>query len=123
MDASIKSILKNIQGIKVNGSLWLESADGHFFGPGPVELLERIADTGSISEAAKQMKMSYKKAWELVNRLNAETNKPVVIPKAGGEKGGGSTITEEAMELIKYHRQLRARFAAFLDEETKLLKT
>jgi len=123
MDASIKSILKNIQGIKVNGSLWLESADGHFFGPGPVELLERIADTGSISEAAKQMKMSYKKAWELVNRLNAETNKPVVIPKAGGEKGGGSTITEEAMELIKYHRQLRARFAAFLDEDTKLLKT
>jgi len=123
MDASIKSILKNIQGIKVNGSLWLESADGHFFGPGPVELLERIADTGSISEAAKQMKMSYKKAWELVNRLNAETNKPVVIPKAGGEKGGGSTITEEAMELIKYHRLLRVRFAAFLDEETKLLKT
>jgi len=123
MDASIKSILKNIQSIKVNGSLWLESADGHFFGPGPVELLERIADTGSISEAAKQMKMSYKKAWELVNRLNAETNKPVVIPKAGGEKGGGSTITEEAMELIKYHRQLRVRFAAFLDEETKLLKT
>jgi len=123
MDASIKSILKNIQSIKVNGSLWLESADGHFFGPGPVELLERIADTGSISEAAKQMKMSYKKAWELVNRLNAETNKPIVIPKAGGEKGGGSTITEEALELIKYHRQLRARFAAFLDEETKLLKT
>jgi molybdate transport system regulatory protein len=123
MSESIKNILKNNADIKVNGSLWFETVDGHFFGPGPVELLERIEATGSISAAAKEMKMSYKKAWELVNALNTQTTNPVVIPQAGGEKGGGSTITEEAIEMIKYHRLLRQRFAAFLENETQNLKT
>jgi molybdate transport system regulatory protein len=119
MNKSIKHIFKNDIIIQVNGSLWLESLDKHFFGPGPVELLERIAETGSISEAAKEMNMSYKKAWELVNALNAQTVSPVVIPRTGGEKGGGSTITHEAMDLINYHRHLRERFAAFLTAETE----
>ena len=121
MADSIKNILKESTGVKVNGSLWLESPDGHFFGPGPVELLERIAETGSINMAAKAMNMSYKKAWELVNALNAQTATPVVIPKTGGKKGGGSTITGEAMELINYHRLLRQRFADFLEKETLFL--
>ena len=120
---SKKNILKKDSAIKVNGSLWLESDGEHFFGPGPVELLERIAETGSISSAAKEMGMSYKKAWEMVNRLNKQTINPVVIPHTGGEKGGGSTITEEARELRHYHRLLRQRFAEFLEEETRGLKT
>jgi molybdate transport system regulatory protein len=122
MDKSIKHILKSEPAIRVNGSLWLESDGKRFFGPGPVELLERIAETGSISEAAKGMKMSYKKAWELVNALNERSADPLVIPRTGGEHGGGSTITDEARELIDYHRDLRKRFAAFLAEETKNLK-
>jgi molybdate transport system regulatory protein len=122
MNDSLKHIFKKDTNIKINGSLWLESADKHFFGPGPVELLERIAETGSISEAAKEMKMSYKKAWELVNALNAQTVNPVVIPRTGGEKGGGSTITDEALALIAYHRGLRERFAAFLRNETERLR-
>lgn len=123
MAKSIKNILKTNHNIKVNGSLWLESAEGHFFGPGPVELLERIAATGSIRMAAKEMNMSYKKAWALVSALNEQTSVPVVIPQTGGKKGGGSTVTGEALELIKYHRLLRQRFADFLEKETKLLKT
>ena len=123
MAGSIKNILKNNHEIKVNGSLWLESAAGHFFGPGPVELLERIAETGSINMAAKAMNMSYKKAWALVNALNMQTVVPVVIPQTGGKKGGGSTLTPEAMELVKYHRLLRERFKAFLEIETQRLKT
>jgi molybdate transport system regulatory protein len=123
MANSIENILKNNQEIKVNGSLWLESAEGHFFGPGPVELLERIAATGSINMAAKEMNMSYKKAWALVNALNAQTKTPVVIAQTGGKKGGGSKITDEALELIKYHKLLRQRFADFLEKETQQLKT
>lgn len=121
MAKGIKNILKKNISVKVTGSLWLESRNGAFFGPGPVELLERIADTGSINKAAKEMKMSYKKAWELVSVLNAQAASPVVIAQSGGEKGGGSTITEEAMELIKYHRQLRERFKVFLEKETQRL--
>jgi molybdate transport system regulatory protein len=122
MDRSIKDILKKDIQAKVNGSLWLESGGERFFGPGPVELLERIIETGSISSAAREMNMSYKKAWEMINHLNTQTTHPVVIRHAGGEKGGGSTITAEALELVKYHRRLRKRFAAFLKKETKLLK-
>jgi len=66
--------------------------------------------------------MSYKKAWELISNLNAHTRVPVVIPHAGGEKGGGSVLTPEAQELIEYHRKLRKSFAAFLEEERKKLK-
>ncbi len=122
MAKRIKDILiKDLQA-KVNGSLWIEADGERFLGPGPIELLERIAETGSISSAAKEMNMSYKKAWELISKLNSQTVHPVVIPQAGGEKGGGSTLTEEANELIKYHRQLRKRFAAFLEKESKRLK-
>ncbi len=122
MASIVKSILKSQPEVKVNGSLWLESGGKRFFGPGPVELLERIAETGSISEAAKTMKMSYKKAWELVNALNERAGSPLVIPRTGGEHGGGSTITDDARQLIDYHRQLRKRFAAFLSEETGNLR-
>lgn len=122
MASIIKSILKSQPEVKVNGRLWFECGGERFFGPGPVELLERIAETGSISEAAKAMKMSYKKAWELVNALNERSVSPLVIPRTGGEHGGGSTITEGARQLIDYHHELRKRFAAFLSEETKNLR-
>jgi molybdate transport system regulatory protein len=92
-----------------------------FWGPGRVELLERIDQTGSLSQAAKQMGMSYKKAWEMITALNTQTERPLVHLQAGGEKGGGSTITGEAKELIAFHRQLRERFTAFLENETKNL--
>ena len=123
MVKSINDILKRELQVKVNGSLWLESTNGRFFGPGPVELLERIAETGSISSAAREMNMSYKKAWELINHLNAHTTNPVIIPHTGGKKGGGSILTPEALDLIKYHSGLRKRFASFLEKETKRLKS
>ena len=122
MDTAAKNILRKDIRIKVNGALWIEGDGERFLGPGPIELLERIGETGSISNAAKEMKMSYKKAWDLINHLNAHTAQLVVIPHAGGEKGGGSVLTAAAQELIAYHRGRRQRFAAFLEAETKSLK-
>jgi len=122
MAKPIKDILIKDLHARVNGSLWIEANGERFLGPGPIELLERIAETGSISSAAKEISMSYKKAWELITKLNTHTANPVVILQTGGEKGGGSTLTEEALELIKYHRQLRKRFTAFLEKESKRLK-
>ena len=116
----VKHLLKEAH-FRVTGSLWIESEEQRFLGPGRVELLERIEETGSINQAAKQMGMSYKKAWEMVNSLNAQTKNPVVITQTGGEKGGGTTITDEARELIRYYRQVRERFKRFLEEESLLL--
>ncbi|HEV3250896.1 MAG TPA: LysR family transcriptional regulator [Puia sp.] len=123
MARSIKHFLKKGFNFQVTGSLWIECDGERFLGPGKVELLERIADTGSINKAAKQMGMSYKKAWGMVKILNKQTAKPFVIVQTGGEKGGGSTLTEEAWQLIKYHRLLRERFTGFLKKETNRLRT
>jgi molybdate transport system regulatory protein len=106
---------------RVNGSLWLEGNGTRFFGPGPVELLQHIEATGSINQAAKKMGMSYKKAWEMVSRLNDIVGSPMVITATGGEKGGGSSISEEAKQLIDYYLSLRERFRKFMEMETQNL--
>ena len=121
MKKQMKDILKKGD-YKVNGSLWIEGNGTRFFGPGPVELLQRIEETGSINQAAKKMGMSYKKAWEIVNRLNNMANNPLVITATGGEKGGGSSISDEAKQLIALHQSLRERFRKFLEQETGKLK-
>jgi molybdate transport system regulatory protein len=121
MKKKIKDILEK-GAYQVNGSLWIEGNGIHFFGPGPAELLERIEETGSINQAARKMNMSYKKAWEIVNRLNDKTVSPVVITTTGGKKGGGSSISEDAKQMIAYHRLLRERFTRFLQQETLRLK-
>src|SRR3954471_12742108 len=115
----VKSVLKKEYNYRVTGSLWIECEGQRFFGPGRVELLERIEETGSINKAAKQMGMSYKKAWEMINALNTQSTIPFVITQTGGEKGGGSVITLEAKQLIAYHQQLRKRFMDFLEKETE----
>ena len=121
MEKKLKKLLKK-GAFTVNGSLWIEGDGQRFFGPGPVELLELIEKTGSISKAAKSMGMSYKKAWEMIATVNKQAVRPLVLLKVGGEKGGGSVITDEARELIAYHAQLRERFLAFLEKETNDLK-
>jgi molybdate transport system regulatory protein len=122
MATSIKHILKNTGTYAISGSLWIEYKGERFFGPGPAELLEGIDKTGSINQAAKKMGMSYKKAWEMIIRLNSQSGKPLVIQHAGGEKGGGSEITAEARKLIQFHHQLRKKFETFLEKETRTLK-
>jgi molybdate transport system regulatory protein len=104
------------------GSLWIEGDGQRFFGSGPVELLELIEKTGSISKAAKEMGMSYKKAWEIVSRINGMTAGQFVITSVGGEDGGGSTISAEAKEMIAWYRELRERFRLFLERESAGLK-
>lgn len=121
MSKSIRGILKKNKSFTVNGSIWIECNGERFFGPGPVELLERINGTGSINQAAKQMKMSYKKAWEIINMLNTQAARPLVVTQTGGTSGGGSIITPEAKEIIAWHYSLRERFKAFLEKETKKL--
>lgn len=102
--------------------MWLEGNGKRFFGPGPVELLELIAETGSINQAAKKMNMSYKKAWGIINRLNEHAASSLVLTSQGGEHGGGSSISEEAKEMIIFYHELRNKFSQFLDKETAKFK-
>ena len=115
---AVQTLLQKKFTYKVSGSLWIACEGERFFGPGRVELLEKIEESGSINKAARLMGMSYKKAWEMVNALNEQAACPLVITQTGGEKGGGSVITAEAKKLILYHQLLRRRFLDFLEKET-----
>jgi molybdate transport system regulatory protein len=63
-------------------------------GPGKVELLELVRQTGSITEAAKRMKMSYMRAWNLIQTLNQCFKEALVLTSRGGNHGGGAEITQ-----------------------------
>jgi len=118
----LQETLKKNRSFRINGSLWIECGGKKYFGPGPMELLEKIQETGSINKAVKEMNMSYKKALEIINRLNHNSAKPFVETQAGGKQGGGSVISPEAKKLILYYSSLRKKFTAFLEKQTSLLE-
>jgi molybdate transport system regulatory protein len=80
-------------------------------GPGKVELLGHIAKTGSISEAARNMEMSYNRAWLLVRTMNRCFEEPVVLSSRGGDNHGGAQLTRAGKEILRLYQQLEAKFA------------
>ncbi len=106
--------LKTAQ-LKADGRFWLTLDGKNFLGRGRVELLQRIRETGSISKAAKDMKMSYKAAWDAVDAMNSAWQSPLV------ESGpGGSHLTDEAERMITAYQHAETRHTAFI---AKLAKT
>ncbi len=77
-----------------------------FLGRGPVELLEKISESGSINKAASEMGMSYSKAHGLITVLEKKLGVKMLEKAAGGPKGGGSRLTGRAKQLIKKYRSL-----------------
>jgi len=69
-------------------------------GPGKADLLQAIADTGSISAAARRMGMSYRRAWLLVHTMNTCFAEPLVEAEKGGRTGGGAAITPTGREVL-----------------------
>jgi molybdate transport system regulatory protein len=69
-------------------------------GPGRARLISLIDSTGSISGAAREMGMSYRRAWQLVEAINASFNRPVVITAVGGKRGGGTAVTDFGREIV-----------------------
>ncbi len=82
-------------------------AHGAMLGPGKAELLEHIRDTGSISAAGRAMDMSYKRAWMLVDAMNAAFAAPLVESARGGAGGGGAQVTEAGLEVLRLYRALQ----------------
>ncbi len=107
--------------LKVKGSIWIENNDGAFIGNGRILLLERIKKYGSITVAAKSMRMSYRQAWELVSSMNRQSGKALVETFSGGAGGGGAKVTKEGERFIESYRGLQDRFHKFNEEESKKL--
>src|SRR5712691_10502972 len=77
-------------------------------GPGKIELLKAVRDTGSISAAARAIGMSYKRAWYLLDTLNKGFHQPVFEASTGGRGGGGARLTALGETLITYYTAIEA---------------
>jgi molybdate transport system regulatory protein len=87
-------------------------SDAFYLGPGRADLLEGIAETGSIAAAGKRMGMSYKRAWSLVQALNEGFGVTLVAASRGGAGQGGATLTAAGAEVLRRYRQMQAATAA-----------
>lgn len=85
--------------------------DHAMLGPGKADLLQAIAATGSIAAAGRQMGMSYKRAWSLVEQMNAAFREPLVVRARGGVTGGGAQLTAAGAQVVALYRQLMDRIA------------
>jgi molybdate transport repressor ModE-like protein len=91
-----------------------------FIGPGKAELLGRIAATGSIAAAARDMGMSYKRAWMIVETLNAMFDTPLVDSARGGPGKGGATLTPRGRDVLAEYQAIEA--AALDNNRDRLLR-
>lgn len=92
-------------------------------GPGKISLLEAIRQTRSITAAAKSIDMSYRRAWILIDELNATLKKPAVASSKGGDHGGGSELTPVGESLLLLYRRIEENAAeACADDIRALLK-
>ena len=115
--------------MQIDGRFWLKKDGRNFLGSGRIELLEKIAQTGSIHAAAKAMKMSYKAAWERVNAMNEIADRPIIEKTTGGRGGGGTVLTAHAYELIatykrfaELHREFINRFSEAGEDPERLAR-
>jgi molybdate transport system regulatory protein len=81
-------------------------------GPGKSQLLRHVRETGSISEAARRMKMSYMRAWSLIRTMNACFREPVITTRRGGKNQGGAELTPTGEQLLRLYEQLESECLA-----------
>lgn len=86
-------------------------------GPGKASLLEAIGKTGSISAAAREMGMSYRRAWSLVDRMNADFVAPLVEKAAGGRGGGGAALSDLGRDVLKRYQDIEHKAAKSVESD------
>ena len=91
----------------LEGEIWLTDSEANRLALDQIGLLQAIRETGSISAAAKSAGISYKTAWERLQRLNNLSKSPLVSRSIGGSKGGGTQLTEYGLQVIKGFAELK----------------
>ncbi len=91
--------------------------DDYAIGPGKADLLEAIQRTGSISAAGRELKMSYRRAWLLVDTMNRCFQQPLVETSTGGASGGGALVTELGRDVLRRFRTIEHKAAESIGED------
>jgi len=109
--------------VKARAQLNLRVLKGNIkaIGPGKIALLEAIRDTGSISGAARKLRMSYRRAWMLVDDLNRRLSKAVVEATPGGRLGGGTALSPTGHKLVNLYRDIERKALRHTSASTRAL--
>ena len=101
--------------LKPNYKLWLEYNGEYVFGPGAFALLTAIHETGSITKAAQELKMSYRYAWGVIRKIEKKLDAKLLDKfKGGKEGGGGANVTEYGLSLMNLYSLVNERFTGFI---------
>lgn len=103
--------LLNKDDIKPRFKIWLESEDKPILGVGGAMLLQVVRDKGSLAAAAKALSISYRHAWNQLNKIEKRMGRPVVERFKGGLKGGGMQLTDSGRAILKKFQ----RFNTYLE--------
>jgi molybdate transport system regulatory protein len=124
MDAPERGLSMKVANVTLGVRLRVVLERGIAIGPGKADLLEAIAATGSIAAAARGMGMSYKRAWLLVETMNALFRTPLVESVKGGRTGGGARLTPLGEQVLAaYRRMERAATKAAAPELARLRRS
>lgn len=103
--------------IKIRSKLWIEIDGLPVFGRGRGFLLEAIDKHGSINQAAKEMKISYRKAWGYIRAMEERLGFKLIERRTGGKDGGGATLTEEARQFLRNYTAMETGIQELVDEK------
>jgi molybdate transport system regulatory protein len=108
--------------LSIDVDLRIHLGDQIAIGPGKAQLLESIRRTGSISAAGREMGMSYKHAWLLVDSMNGCFRSALVEAIKGGKAGGGASLTSLGLEVLECYRHMQALAAQAIRPEVAKFK-
>ena len=99
----------------LRGQVWVEAGGKPAFTEAGADLLEQIEICGSLSEAARRLRFSYRRAWMLLDAMNTRWPSPLVVTATGGHKGGGAKLTDLGRHVLKTYRDLQLQLEHLLD--------
>ena len=99
----------------LRGQVWVEAGGKAALTEAGADLLEQIEICGSLSEAARRLRFSYRRAWMLLDAMNTRWPSPVVVTATGGHRGGGATLTEFGQHVLRTYRDLQLQLEHLLD--------
>ena len=103
---------------QLRARLWIETDTGQqALTEAGADLLEQIEASGSLSEAARKLRFSYRRAWMLLDAMNNHWASPLVTTQVGGRRGGGAALTELGLRVLRAYRDLQIQMEHLLDAQ------
>ncbi len=107
--------------MEIRSKLWIEIAGEPVFGRGRMMLLRAIDKYGSINQAAKEINISYRKAWGYIKAMEDRLKIQLVDRQVGGKNGGGCRLTQEAIDFIDKYDELERDINSYVDAKFKAI--